>query len=74
MVASQEIQYNDPTLVLHWPIGFGAGPTFSQHCHNVSCLVEEIIILVASRAVKTNHLYSIYTMLAQRRRHWADIV
>ena len=58
MVASQEMQYNDPKLALHWPIGWGAGPTFSQHCHDVSCLVEEIIILVASHAVNANHLYS----------------
>ena len=74
LVASQQTQHNEPTLASHWPIDCGTGPTFSQHCHNLSCLVEEIIILVASPAVNTQHLYSIYELLAQRRRRWAEIV
>ena len=59
LVASQQTQHNDRTLALHWLIGCGAWPAFSQHCHNMSCLVKEIIMLVASNAVNAKHLQSI---------------
>ena len=66
LVAFQQIQQIDPTLVSHWPIVCGAWPTFKQHCHNVSCLVEEFIMLLASHAViNTKHLYNIDKMLDQ---------
>ena len=42
LVASQQTQHDEPALALHWHIGCGAGTTFSQHCHKVSCLAEGI--------------------------------